>query len=32
MTLAYGKEQFALRANKLTIPMLLTAGRDDGMG
>ena len=29
---AYGLQQFALRANRLTIPLLLTAGRGDGMG
>jgi hypothetical protein len=28
----YGNEQFALRADRLTVPMLITAGRNDGMG
>jgi|TARA_B100001142_G_scaffold235143_1_gene233524 hypothetical protein len=26
----YGEEQFALRAHRLTTPLLMTAGRNDG--
>ena len=29
---AYGVEQFALRAARLTVPLLLTTGRNDGKG
>ena len=29
---SYGREQLAMRANRLTVPMLLTAGRGDNMG
>jgi hypothetical protein len=28
----YAVDQFELRAARLTVPLLLTTGRDDGMG